>query len=68
MTLHPALPTKAPDVLGPMRCFRCGVTAQEDPTVYQAITISGQRWPALCSYCASKIERMTSLSRRGDCE
>jgi len=49
VTLHPALPTKAHDVLGPMRCFRCGVTAQEDATVYQRITISGDKQPPLCS-------------------
>lgn len=64
MHLHPVLPGKAPE---PMRCFRCNVSGREDPTVYQAITISGHRWPPLCAYCASKVERMTSLSRRGDC-
>ncbi len=50
-----------------MRCFRCNVSGREDPTVYRALTISGHRWPPLCAYCASKVERMTSLSRRGDC-
>ena len=68
MTLHPALPTKAPDVLGPMRCFRCQVPASQDQTVYQRITISGDKHPPLCGYCAHKMDRLARLARRGDCE
>ena len=67
MTLHPAVPTRAPDLMGPMRCLRCGVTGQEDPTVYARITITGERQAPLCVHCASKLDRMSRLARRGEC-
>ena len=68
MTLHPALPTRTDDFLGPLVCFKCGVTAHQDQTVYQRITITGEKQFPLCSWCAAKLDRATRMSRRGDCE
>jgi hypothetical protein len=45
-------------VHGQMTCARCGVT---DGTVAQTITASGERWPATCSACASKVARLSAL-------
>lgn len=66
MTLHPVF--TRPDVVGPLRCLRCGVFGHEDPTVYQRITITGEKQPPLCGHCSHKLDRVARMSRRGDCE
>ena len=51
-----------------LTCFRCRVTSEQDATVYQRITLAGERQPPLCTPCAVKMDRIGRLSRRGDCE
>ena len=50
-----------------LTCFRCQVTSEQDPTVYQRIALDGTRQPPLCTTCAVKLDRMSRLSRRGEC-
>lgn len=37
-------------------CSRCSVT---DQTVAATVTRDGNRWPPLCSACASRVHRQT---------
>lgn len=39
-------------------CARCLV---RDQTVAATVTRDGQRWPPLCSGCASRVHRQTKL-------
>lgn len=57
-------PATRPDVLGPLRCFHCGVTASVDVVVYQRITIGGAKQDPMCTHCAIKADRVARMSRR----
>jgi hypothetical protein len=62
MTLTPV--PRTPDHIGPLSCFRCRVSAQQDPTVYGRVVITGEHQPPLCMTCATKLDRMARMARR----